>query len=1006
MFSSQQLVIGWIELAVTGTILLAATQFIVLRLRQPVDRVNLITMSLLVSAVVPLLLVLLCAPSLRLGMFTIDDEQDTSIQVESNSTMQRHVPEPAHALTVQIEPPMQFEEHTAARAAAQDRPAVIATLADNVLPASTTPNSPVLMAAGKSKSMPAGWSIAAAILLVSHSLAIAWFFIQWIVGTIRLQELSRKALNPSQPMLAAWKLVSNGRGGERLLVTRAISAPMVSGLWRPVILIPESIANGDQTALGFCLAHEWSHVSCGDLPRWQLINLCQLAFWYQPLFWMLRRELRICQDLVADDQAIKKTDDQLARIEYSDLLMFIAKGATNPSIAGAMAFYDRSSQLSRRIKTLLTNRQSLQSRSTQAFCWVSGILLFMISMAIGSVRLGTVQVQEIPPKKPAAIQTGDESPLENTNDQVARDSNSKSVRGQVVNEAGKPVPGAKLWLPLRWEPRRTVEATADEAGKFELTCPIDWIGPSFRGSSWTIWAYAPGYSIQSQSVYEVVRGESNKEYKIQLPPASDTRLKVLTPNGQPLGAVLVKPHDYETSVAYELVPEEMLAFVSARTADNGLVDLPAIQSGPMFRIETHDEEFGRQIIRVDNNKKTADHAIRLRPIASIKGRLTSEDPEWVRNVKLTFITDNQDEWKVPQGMAETVTDNDGNFQVPKIASGGPLHSYVHTDPALPVRPVLSENVFLTAGETVELEIPLLAAPTVRGKVVAKSTRKPVANAEIFLFYGSFHQNGYVTTDENGEYQGRVLPGGVRVHIFYLPDGFVQLGLPWDEPYQVLANVDSFELPTIEVVGSHEIKGLLLGANDQAIPNVQVSAMDGNRRYGSGTSDAEGRFKMSVPDGIDTRIEVYLKDRWPEPVQVIQRNPLVVRYSVDDREEAWEEKRTLRADVTLSGRVLIAGEPVADVQVVLKRGVPVPTMFSEEQSYSTRYGPITETRTDASGNYRLNGLKAGDEYQIEIDPPFPATDPKWHHQSPYFPNLPDTAKGEVVLPDVMLLKLTQ
>ena len=122
---------------------------------------------------------------------------------------------------------------------------------------------------------------------------------------------------------------------------------------------------------------------------------------------------------------------------------------------------------------------------------------------------------------------------------------------------------------------------------------------------------------------------------------------------------------------------------------------------------------------------------------------------------------------------------------------------------------------------------------VSGRVVAKSTGQPVANAEVSLGYGGSHQSEQVTTDENGAYEGRVLPGGVHVHIVSLPAGLVQLGTPWDKPYQVPANVDSFALPAIEVVGSTEMEGLLIGVDDQPLPNVQVMAIEGNRRYGFG-----------------------------------------------------------------------------------------------------------------------------------------------------------------------------
>ena len=73
MISSQQIVIGWIEFVLAGTILLATTKMIIDRLRQLADRVNLIAMSLLASAFVPLQLSFLTVPNLRLGLFSSAD---------------------------------------------------------------------------------------------------------------------------------------------------------------------------------------------------------------------------------------------------------------------------------------------------------------------------------------------------------------------------------------------------------------------------------------------------------------------------------------------------------------------------------------------------------------------------------------------------------------------------------------------------------------------------------------------------------------------------------------------------------------------------------------------------------------------------------------------------------------------------------------------------------------------------------------------------------------------
>jgi hypothetical protein len=598
-------------------------------------------------------------------------------------------------------------------------------------------------------------------------------------------------------------------------------------------------------------------------------------------------------------------------------------------------------------------------------------------------------------------------PVEHLSDIGADDSSSlgsdaevKVVRGRVVDEQDLPVAGARLWLPLRYQPRRVAETIADESGRFELRFPTDWVSPRTNGSSWTIWAYAPGHGIATESPFQVVRGNSQQEVDLKLAPQS------------PLAEALVQPQNYQTKVGYDLVPDEMLSCVSARTNADGVAALPALRLKPLFRVQIVSEEFGTQAIRVDRDIEQAVRDIRLRETARIEGRLIGERAEWLRGVPLVFTVDNQDEWTQTSGEAKVVTDENGRFEVPVIASGGPLHTYVRLDPALPVRPRLNDKRFLTAGETLKLEIPLVPAPTVHGKVQAKSSGNPIANAEISLGYGGYHQSDQVTTDQEGRYEGRVLPGPVRVHIIALPEGYVQLGAPWAEPYQVPSDVEEYELPNIDVVGTHKLSGRLIDDKGQPLPRMRLTAVDKNRRYGFALTDAEGRFSMNVPDGVETRIEAFTDQRGQEPVEVVEREPLLVRFTGNANEKAMEAVRDLKPDVALTGRVLFGEKPLAGVRLILSRGIPVELPIPPgvnapaRRATGMRMKKVASTVSDVNGTYRLSGLKAGESYAIEVQPSFAATDPAWQHQSPWAPRLPDSSQGDVTLPDISLRRLSQ
>jgi beta-lactamase regulating signal transducer with metallopeptidase domain len=979
MISPQQIVVTWIEYAAAGAILLVAAKIAVSRLRQPVDRTNLIVMTFVATAVVPLLPTLMPVPIWHLRLVTTEKRGDTT---------------PAATPFVSPDLPREPEFN---REAFRDPPVEPAAIGSPVGDGPSARTS----AASTSRFNP--WWLAATSLLVSYCLAAGLFVAEWFVSARWLQRISARARPAPKAVEDAWTRITQGRGDSvPVRISTEITAPLAYGCLRPTVVIPESIAEGDPAALRFCLVHEWSHVANGDLRAWRLTWACQFLLWFQPLFWMLRRELRVCQDILADHRAASAGRD---RIEYSELLVAFAQQQNRRPIAGTIAFFDRSSQLSRRISMLLSSTLTLRSRSPVAFSLTAGTLSLVCSILIGAVRLDSVQAGDDaqaassePPQEGEASQSSDRR--ENRDHALSHE--TKTIRGRVMDETGMPIRGAQLWLPLRYQPRRVVHGTTDESGRFELEFPANWISPFVTGSSWTLWAYAPGHSIATQSPFEVVRGKSEKDVEIKLGPQGNSRFRVLTPAGEPLAGALVQPQHYTTTVGSDLVPPEMLSSVSSRTDTGGIVTLSAVQPGPLFRVQVVSDKFGKQAIRVDRDTARAVRDIRLRETGRIGGRLIGERPEWLRGVRLTFTTDNQDEWIDTQGEASVVTDHDGHFQVSGIASGGPLRTYLIFDSSLPVRPRLNDNLYLAPGETLSLEIPLASAPKVYGKVQAKSSGKPIANAEILLGYGGFQQHDFVVTNEEGRFEGRVLPGPVRVHIISLPDDYVQLGAPWAEPYEVPSGVAEFELPTIDVVGTHKLTGQLIGDEGQPLSDVQVMAVDKNRRYGFAKTDSAGSFTMNVPDGVATRIEVFSDERGQEPVTVVQQDPLIVRYSADTRAKAMEAEREAKADVTLTGRVFSGGRPLAGVLLTLSRGVPMEL----PDGTAMRIQNVVSSESDADGHYRLIGLKSGDPYQIDIRPPFPAADPAWPHQLPSMPSLPEDAHGEVTLPDVNLHKLTQ
>lgn len=1039
MISPQMFVVNWIELAVASTILLILTKIVIYRLKQPIDRVNWIGSSLLLTTLVPAIFVAINAPGLNLGIISLVNDRPPSTVVQDIDSRANPIYESKDNRSVAssnqaildvlsinlVEESQSDDELTPKPVISKDpitetvsEPAVLPPLRQTTPEATTSFSEPSRVNA---------WVIVASLVILCYFSVFSLFILQWILGRRHLADLIRRSSPASPIVLKLWQEITNHRGRSvQLLVSKDLNTPMVFGLRKHVILIPDRFAHNDTASLRFCLSHESCHILRGDLLRWHIVNLCQFLLWFQPLYWVLRKELRLNQDLIADAHAASSQAEPFARYAYSELLLSIAKHSAQRKVQNGMAFFDSKSQLASRIKMLISNEETLRERSTVRFTIVTCTVLFAISVLCSSLRIGTVSADVIDANEVGlGIESG-EFEIEGTtpiNDAPVQEDGVRTIIGRVVNKAGESVPGAKLFLPLQWQPRRIVQAIADKDGKFELKCPLEWLDYESSRVESMLWVYAPGYSLQLTNIYEATSGKKVDGYSIEIPEEDQFRFKVLDPTGKPLQNANVKPHSYSVANNSFQVPDEMLGLFTKVTDEEGVVVFSEAQRHRVYSVEVDCQEFGRQIFRVKRVEQNASESemttVQLSEIGALKGRLIAEKPEWVKGVPISFTTGNLFDERRPTGIAKAVTNDQGEFHVSRIASGGPLHVYVDLDRELPVRPRLPKNAVIPTGETYEFDIPLVDATMVKGKVLSKTTGAPVRGAHISLTYGGVYPwldygsgttSVHVSTDQNGEFKTRVLPGNLNIHFFSLPRGLMRLR-PSDEPsYVVPSGNTEFELPSFELVNTKDIEGLLLGHDGNPIPNVDVRAFHGINAHGFGKSDDNGQFKMTVPDVGELRYEALNEYQNLQPADIIQTDPLVVKVvdsgrKLTENDEREEAARSQKPNVVLTGRVLLSQMPFENVRVIVTR---YRSKFRESYEITGKTLPpqVIETKTDEAGRYRVEEMKAGDRYSIAFEPDIAAGDPRIKRSRGTTYTIPEDVESEAVLEDVNMVPLDQ
>jgi beta-lactamase regulating signal transducer with metallopeptidase domain/protocatechuate 3,4-dioxygenase beta subunit len=240
----------------------------------------------------------------------------------------------------------------------------------------------------------------------------------------------------------------------RLLVSDDVSFPLAAGVVHPAVLLPRWLVDRHCDQLGPVLAHELAHVIRRDpRSRW-LAAVFQIAFFYQPLYWWLRREMRLCQEYLADARAAKISGSPT---KYAEQLVELLKAAPIQAmrLQPTAGIIEGRSQLYRRMQVLLDSKRKLDS--VENWQWKAAIAVGMLSIA---PALGMVSLEQ---GRPIENSNG-EARFEKDRSRDARDEHILLV-GTVVNERGKGIPGVQV-LVNTWDYE---QIRTDNDGAFRRT---------------------------------------------------------------------------------------------------------------------------------------------------------------------------------------------------------------------------------------------------------------------------------------------------------------------------------------------------------------------------------------------------------------------------------------------------------------------------------------------------------------------------------------------------------
>ena len=422
-----------------------------------------------------------------------------------------------------------------------------------------------------------GWE---AILLGGYALGSSVVLLWLIIGAVMARRICRAAARAPMEMQHALRQIAGAGKAPRLLVSGKIATPVAVGTYAPSIILPRAMVNPEgHDKLAPILAHELAHIRSGDLRTLAASRLLLVLVWPQPLYWLLRRGLRLDQEALADAAAA----DVAGRVDYAEQLLGWARqetyGRTAPRLAGAVGLWEAPSQLKRRIALLLNEKFAVMrtcSRRWRGACFAV-IAMATVGLSLMTLQPATRAADETAKESeaPTAIETQHSSPGRGTftavkvgTDKDAPSYKKNGLKLTIIDEAEAPVADVEVQLYRTWHQKGTHELAkttrTDARGEVEFVdvLPADRLAeyekfsangefPYGIDESFLVVLRRPGLSTVGviEMAYEIARNGSNRV--VLMRPAAELRGRVYDPQGRPVAGATVAAGGLASSFVIE-----------------------------------------------------------------------------------------------------------------------------------------------------------------------------------------------------------------------------------------------------------------------------------------------------------------------------------------------------------------------------------------------------------------------------------------------------------------------
>lgn len=507
-----------------------------------------------------------------------------------------------------------------------------------------------------------------------------------------------------------------------------VTYPFVTGLWRPTVYVPVGL---DPAVREFVREHELAHVRNRDL-HWSLAaRILNVLLWLQPLIWWLSRALAVATEEQCDAAVVASG---LPRERYAaallDLRTFLSLQTRAGSVAAGLSLgtinpgsAKRPSILYRRIEAIMKSKATPMNLSSRS----------RVVVVVGTLAVCAATVFAF--NRSAPGQTPPD-PMEGFITQPY------PLKLDITDSQGRPVNGARAWVTVAGELLKPFELPVSVTGSRMAFA----VGPVPKVSFGMLAIDAPGLPLYFQRMWPA----EEKIRKISLSTPTQTKVRVVLPDGQPaaglrIGPTMLVDHSKEYSrteaPAVTLLAPSRTNELSVTISADGLATFDKIPPTTDTVLDVSDDRYARLGFqdRFDGTK-SGPQTITLKHSAEISGRVTRAGKP-VAGITIR-VQDNNENYSISTGSQDisgsAISDSDGNYTIKRLGTG--LVNVIFDErfaKDLQLTAVAHERIQTKPGKAVRnVDFELVTGGTVVGRVTDLSG-KPIPNTSVGI-YGPAH----------------------------------------------------------------------------------------------------------------------------------------------------------------------------------------------------------------------------------------------------------------------------